>query len=327
MLTLPGRTAWPSIKRSLITIYNDIYDEHLFVFAAGLSYYFVLSLFPLLVSMAALLGHVPLPHLFQGLLSLMARLVPGDGMSLVRTIVSDVGRHRHAHFLTFGLVFTLWTTSSGFAAILDGLDIVYRVRETRPVWKARPIALGLTLLAGTLLLVAVELMVGGTYFATWFAGWFSRNPALLAGWRYLQSGVAIVFAVLAVQLIYRFGPNVKQRFRDGLTGAVVAVTAGIGASYLLASYLRNFGHLDKSYGPLGAAIGLYMWFYLSGFALLIGGEINFLLGGRRKRSTVGPKGTPRSEFRKGILRQFPGGTRSMHHRFQDALYVERSPGP
>jgi membrane protein len=140
VVALGVQGAWLTIKRSLITIYNDVYDEHLFVFAAGLSYYFVLSLFPLLVSMASLLGYVPIPHLFEGLLSLMARLVPGDGMSLVRNIVSDVS-HNHTHFLTLGLVFTIWTASSGFAAIIDGLDLVYRVRETRPMWKTRPIAL------------------------------------------------------------------------------------------------------------------------------------------------------------------------------------------
>src|SRR5580765_5578050 len=100
------KPAWLTVKRSLITIYNDVYDEHLFVFAAGLSYYFVLSLFPLLLSMALLLGYVPIPHLFEGLLSLMARLVPGDGMSLVRNIVSDVSL-KHTHLLTLGLVFTL----------------------------------------------------------------------------------------------------------------------------------------------------------------------------------------------------------------------------
>ena len=88
MPTLGVAAVWLTIKRTLIIIYNDVYDEHLFVFAAGLSYYFVLSLFPLLVSMASLLGYVPIPHLFDGLLSLMARLVPGDGMSLVRNIVS-----------------------------------------------------------------------------------------------------------------------------------------------------------------------------------------------------------------------------------------------
>src|ERR1700731_5332353 len=208
---LGGKAAWLTIKRSLITIYNDVYDEHLCVFAAGLSYYFVLSLFPLLVSMASLLGYLPVPHLFEGLLSLMAKLVPGDGMNLVRSIVSDVINHKHTHFLTLGLVFTIWTASSGFAAIIDGLDVVYRVRETRPVWKTRPIALGLTLLAGFLLLVAVGLMVEGTHFGIWFAGRFDQGPAIPAAWRYLRWGVAIVLAVLAVELLYHFGPNVKQR--------------------------------------------------------------------------------------------------------------------
>jgi membrane protein len=278
VLTLGGEAVWPTLKRSLIIMYNDVYDEHLFVFAAGLSYYFVLSLFPLLVSMASLLGYVPIPHLFEGLLTLMARLVPGDGMSLVRRIVSDVVIHKHVHFLTLGLVFTIWTVSSGFAAMMDGLDVVYRVRESRPVWKTRPIALALTLLAGSSLLVAVGLMVEGTSFGTWFTGRFDLNPALLTTWRFFRWGIAVTFGVLAVQLLYHFGPDIKQHFRDSLIGAIIAVTTWVGLSLLLGVYFRHFESLDKTYGPLGAAIGLYVWFYLSGFAILLGGEINFLLG-------------------------------------------------
>jgi membrane protein len=278
VLGLGGGAAWFTIKRSLIVIYNDVYDEHLFVFAAGLSFYFVLSLFPLLVSIASLLGHLPVPYLFEGLLSLMARLVPGDGMSLVRNIMSDVIRHKHTHFLTLGLVFTIWTASSGFAAIIDGLDVVYRVRETRPVWRTRPIALGLTLLAGSMLLVALGLTVEGTHFGIWVRSRFDLSPAVIASWRYLRWGIAAILAVLAVELLYHFGPDVKQRFRDSLTGAIVAVMMWIGLSYLLGSYFRHFETLDRTYGPLGAAIGLYLWFYLAGFAILIGGEINFLLG-------------------------------------------------
>lgn len=273
-------------KQSLVTIYNDTYEEHLFVFAAGLSYYFVLSLFPLLVSMAALLAYVPIPHLFEGLLSLMARLVPGDGMSLVRNIVSDATAHKHRDFLTLGLVFTMWTVSSGFAAMIDGLNVVYRLRETRPVWKTRPLALGLTLLAGSLLLVAVGLMVEGTYLGVWFTGRFHLPPGILATWRYLRWGIAIAFAVFAVELLYHFGPNVKRRFRDSLIGAVVAVTIWIGLSYLLGTYFKHFDNLDKTYGPLGAAVGLYVWFYFSGFAILIGAEINFLLGELKKQATT-----------------------------------------
>jgi membrane protein len=285
VITLGGKAAWSTFRRSLITIYNDVYDEHLFVFAAGLSYYFVLSLFPLLVSMASLLAYVPIPHLFEGLLGLMARLVPGDGMSLVRNIVSDVVNHKHPHFLTLGLVFTIWTASSGFAAIIDGLNVVYRVRETRPVWKTRPIALGLTLLAGSLLLVAVGLMVEGTYFGIWAMGRFDLNPAIFATWRYLRGGIATGFAVLALELLYHFGPDVRHRFRYSLAGAIVAVMTWIGLSYLLGLYFRHFDSLDKTYGPLGAAIGLYVWFYLSGFAILVGGEINFLLGELRNHRT------------------------------------------
>lgn len=277
MQRLKVGAAWPTVRRTLITIYSDVYDEHLFVFAAGLSYYFVLSLFPLLISMASLLGYVPIPHLFEGLLSLMAKLVPGDGMSLVRNIVSDVIGHKHTQFFTLGLIFTVWTVSSGFAAIIDGLDVVYRVRETRPVWKTRPIALGLTLIAGSLLLVAVALMVEGTSLGTWATSRLGMDPAVLLAWHYLRWGIAVALSVLAVDLLYHFGPNVKQRFRDSLAGAIIAVMTWIGLSYLLGGYFRHFESLDKTYGPLGAAIGLYLWFYLSGFAILIGGEINFLL--------------------------------------------------
>jgi membrane protein len=278
VLTSGNKAAWLTVKGSLLTLYNDVYDEHLFVFAAGLSYYFVLSLFPLLVTMASILGYVPIPHLFEGVLSLMAKLVPGDGMSLVRNIVSDVVSHKHTHFLTLGLVFTIWTASSGFAAIIDGLDVVYRIRETRSVWKTRPIALGLTLLAGSLFLVAVGLMVEGTTLGIWFTSRFDLNPAMLTAWRYLRWGIAATFAVLAAQLLYHFGPDLKRRFRDSLAGAIVAVMTWVGLSFLLGVYFRHVDNLDKTYGPLGAAIGLYLWFYLSGFAILVGGEINFLLG-------------------------------------------------
>jgi virulence factor BrkB len=137
--------------------------------------------------------------------------------------------------------------------------------------------------AGRVLLVAVGLMVEGTSLGTSFTERFNLDPTLLATWRYFRFSIAVIFAILAVQLLYHFGPNVKQRFRDSLVGAIIAVVTWVGLSYLLGFYFRDFESLNKTYGPLGAAIGLYLWFYLSGFAILLGGEINFLRSELRSR--------------------------------------------
>ena len=101
-------------------------------------------------------------------------------------------------------------------------------------------------------------MVEGTSLGTRFTERFNLNPGLLITWRYFRFSIAVGFRVLAVQLLYHFGPNVKQKFRDTLTG-IVAVAAWISLSYLLGIYFRRFESLDKTYGPLGAAIGLYFF--------------------------------------------------------------------
>ena len=109
------------------------------------------------------------------------------------------------------------------AAMIDGLDPVYRVPESRPVWKTRPIARGLTLFRRiSLTLVAVALMVEGTHLGTWLTGRFDLDPALIAVWRYLRWGIALAFSVLAIELLYHFGPDLKQRFRSSLPEALVA---------------------------------------------------------------------------------------------------------
>ncbi len=123
-------------------------------------------------------------------------------------------------------------------------------------------------------------------------------PLVSLGGCAIQAHLALGFAVLAVELLYHFGPDVKQRFRDSLAGAIVAVMSWIGLSYLLGSYFRHFDNLDKTYGPLGAAIGLYVWFYLSGFAVLIGGEINFLLGELRNHRTLESATPARTQINK-----------------------------
>jgi len=262
------------LKNGIVNAARDVDRHHVLVLAAGLSYYFVMALFPALVLLAAIVAFLPIPDLFNRALDLMAQLVPADSMGLVRKILADVISPGRGAFLSFGILGTLWALSGGFAAMMDALNVSYDVPETRPIWKTRPLALLLAALTGTLLVAALALMVVGPRFGEKLAAWVHLEPAFVAAWPWVQWTIAIAFAVFAIELLYYLGPNVRQRFRCTLPGAVFAVVCWLALSYLLGIYFRSFATFNKTYGSLGAAVALMVWLYWSGFAILLGAELN-----------------------------------------------------
>jgi membrane protein len=147
------------LKEALIRTYDDIEDHHTLQMAAALSYYFVMSLFPSLIALSAIVTYLPVPDLFDQALNLMARFIPSDSMGVVKKVLADVVTPNRSAFLSLGLAGTLWAASGGFAAAIEALNIAYDAQETRPFWKTRPLAIGLTVLIGTLLITALAVMV------------------------------------------------------------------------------------------------------------------------------------------------------------------------
>ncbi len=266
-----------TVRKWLSVFKNAIVDtdrNHTLAFAAGLSFYFVLSLFPALVALSAVLGYLPIQHPFSQILTLMSRFVPADSMGVVRRVVGDaIGPHRGA-LLSVGLLGALWTASSGFAAMIEALDVAYNVPETRPFWKTRLLAFVLTFLVGGLLLVALALMLVGPRFGAWLAGVLHLSFLLARVWPLLRWGVSVAFIVIAVEVLYFLAPNVKQRFGHTLVGAVFAVAAWLALTNGLGIYFQHFANLNRTYGVLGGAIALMIWLYWSSFVILLGAEIN-----------------------------------------------------
>ena len=128
------------IKHALAGTYGDVLRNHTLQMAAALSYYFVLSLFPSLILLSAIVAYLPVPNLFDQALMLMARFLPADSMGLVRRVLADVITPNRGTFLSFGILGTLWTASGGFAAAIEALNIAYDVEDDRPFWKTRPLA-------------------------------------------------------------------------------------------------------------------------------------------------------------------------------------------
>ena len=262
------------IKNIAASIFRDVDEKHIMAFAAGLSYYFVLSVFPLLIFVSAVVAYLPVSSLFSQIVGVLATVVPPDSMAMVKKTLAHVLLSRHGGLLTFGILFTIWSASSGFAAMIEALNVTYNVPETRRIWTTRTLAVGLAVLVGTLLVIALSVLIVGPKFGGWLAGTVGLSPAFAAIWPYLRWSVAIGFTVIAVELLYFWAPNVRQKFMNTLPGAVIAVGGWIGLSYLLGIYFRDFANYNATYGTLGAAIAFSVWLFWSNFIMLIGAEIN-----------------------------------------------------
>ena len=285
------------IKEALWRTTEAVPGKHTLQMAAALSYYFVISLFPAFILLSAIVAYLPGERPFDQVLSLMSGFVPTDSIELLRKVLSTVVSPNRGALLSFGVLGTLWTASGGFAAATEALDIAYDVEEGRPFWVTRPLAVGLTLLVGALLLVALGVMIVGPQFGGWLAARAHLSWLLAAAWPYIHWTAAVVFTVLAVEALYFLAPNVKQRFWATLPGAVLAVGCWIGLSYGLGIYFRSFAHFSKTYGTLGAVIALMVWLYWTSFFMLVGAELNCELA---KESRAGE--IPQDQDRSGLTK-------------------------
>ncbi len=274
------------IKEALWRTILAVPEKHTLQMAAALSYYFVISLFPALILLSAIAAYLPGARPFDQLLHLMSGFVPQDTLELMGKVLATVVTPNRGTLLSFGVLGTLWTASGGFSAAIEALDIAYEVEEARPFWVTRPLSVGLTLLVGVLLLIALGVMIVGPQFGAWLASRAHLSWLLAAAWPYIHWTVAVLFTVLAMEALYFLAPNVKQRFWATLPGAVLAVGCWIGLSYALGIYFRSFAHFNKTYGTMGAVIALMVWLYWTSFVMLVGAELNCELAKETRKGKI-----------------------------------------
>lgn len=282
------------VKEALWRTGEDVNSKHTLQMAAALSYYFVVSLFPALILLSAILAYLPAHDLLSQAFMLMGGFVPKDTLALVQKVLSDVVSPNRSTFLSFGILGILWTASGGFSATMEALNIAYEVEETRPFWRTRPLAILLTFIIGILLLTALGVMIVGPDFGAWLARKLHLSWLFAIIWPYVHWVVAVGFTVLSVEVLYFLAPNVKQRFWSTLPGAVLSVACWIGLSYGLGVYFRNFANFNRTYGTLGAAIALMIWLYWTGFFMLLGAELNCQLAKETKEGKIPEKEAPDS---------------------------------
>ncbi len=259
-------------KQLAINMWQAINDDDVLGRAGQLAYFFFFAIFPLAIFLTAILGVVAGPGspLANSLADYLTRAMPGSASDLVHQTIHHTMAASGGGKLTFGIVVALLSASSGMAAMMDVLNVVFGVKEGRSLIKQRAIALGLTIAVGILICVAIALIVVGGNIAHAVAG-----GALYWVWQIVQYPVAIFFLLLSYSVIYYYAPNVDHPQWHWVTpGAVVGVFLWAVVSFGLRVYLHYSNSYNATYGALGGVMILLLWFYVTGLAFLVGGEIN-----------------------------------------------------
>ena len=252
-------------------------DDDVFGRSAQLAYYFFLAVFPALIFVTALFGLFAGPgtKLHDSLLGYIGTAMPGAAYDLVRKTLGEASKTSGAGKLSFGLVATLWSATSGMTALEDTLNAVYNVRETRPIWKTYGLAILLTLACSALLIGALFFVLYGTTVANFVADQIGLGAVATWGWKVVQWAIALGFLAMVFSVTYYFCPDVDQRHWQWLTpGAVAGMTLWIVATIGFRIYLHFYNSYTATYGSLGAVMILLLWFYITGMMLLVGAEVN-----------------------------------------------------
>lgn len=271
----PWKLGGLSLRELGERIWKESFADELLGRAAQLSFYILLALFPALIFLTALMGFFSVGEFMPQLMGYAKNVLPEDALSMVERFLTQVAEGAGTNILSLGVLAALWWSSSGVAAVMEGLNVVYDVKEdSRPFWKVRLVALALTLGLAGFVLLSLTLVLYGPGIGAWIAGFVGLGPLFIFAWNVLQWPVVVALMLLVIGVLYYFCPDIEQDWRWVSPGSAFAVLMWLIMSLGFKVYVDNFGDYNKVYGSIAGVIVLMLWLYWSGMVLLLGGEIN-----------------------------------------------------
>ena len=246
--------------------------------AAQIAYYLLFATFPVLLTLASLLAFLPIPDLMGRLLWLLGNVVPSAAVDLMRNSVEHLVTRQRSGLLSVGIVVSVWAGANAVEAIMLGLDRIQGLREQRPFWKMRGIAILLAVGVSLFTVLGLVALWFGSQVSHWWGGRGGLGPLPVQVWDVARWPLVLLFLVGAIDQLYFIGPAARQHWRWVTPGAITAVLGWVGASLGFSSYVRHFGSYNATYGSIGAVIILLTWMYLTAFFILLGAEINAAAG-------------------------------------------------
>jgi membrane protein len=253
---------------------NRVIAENCLGLAAQLAYYFFLALFPALLFLVAIVSFIPVHGLLDSITGTLGRVAPYEALQLIQDQILHIAHQKNGGLLTLGMLGTIWSTSSGVGAIIDTLNQAYRIQEARPWWKVKLIALGLTVALAFFIVISTVLVLVGPALAEKVAQWAHLGPAFAWTWKIAQWPLVFALVALALALTFYYAPDAEQQWIWITPGSIFATVLWLLISLGFRFYVTRFGSYNATYGAIGGAIVMMLWFYLSGLAVLVGAVLN-----------------------------------------------------
>jgi membrane protein len=269
---LGGRGWWAALKRTV----REFKEDNLTDWAAALTYYGVLAIFPALIVLVSILQLVG-ESATQPLLDELGKVAPGPAKDIFTSAIEDLQGDQGAAGVLFivGLLGALWSASGYVSAFMRASNAIYDMEEGRPIWKTLPVRVGLTLVLLVLLAVTTLAVVLTGGLAEQVGNLVGLGDTAVTVWNIAKWPVLLLVVSFMFALLYWAAPNVKQPgFRWVSPGGILAVAGWLIASAAFAFYVSNFGSYNKTYGALGGVIVFLVWLWISNVMILLGAEFN-----------------------------------------------------
>lgn len=273
-----------NMKRLLADLILRSINDDVFALGSQLAYNLLLSFFPFIIFVMTILGHISSNN--SELLLALRKIMPTSAFILVSNIISDVVTPNHGQLMSISLILTIWPASSGFNAVIKGLNKAYGVSESRNFVKVRIIAILCTIAMVFIILVMLFLLIWGRIIWNFMAYKFGFSHELFTVWTVIRYSIFISTAIVILTALYRYAPCKRLTCREALPGAVYATFELIIDSLIFAYYVNNFANYSAIYGSLGAIVVLLVWLFIVAVSVILGGEINAYLSSKIDSITI-----------------------------------------
>lgn len=266
-----------NIKKSInwvLDLYRRIIRHDSLGYSAQLAYFFLLSLFPLLITMFSLLPYLPLKT--EDIMYFISDFAPGETITFIDSTLDTLLEKHNGGILSFGIIATLWAASNGMNAIIRAMNLAYEIDDDRPFFIVRGLSVLLTIVMIAVFIIALLLPVFGKHIGIYISSKFGYTDQFIDTWNTIRFSLSSVILFIVFSAVYFLTPNRKMKCATVIPGAVFSTIGWVLASLGFSFYVNNFGNYTFMYGSLGVIIVLMIWFYITGAVLIIGGEINGL---------------------------------------------------